>query len=58
MAGWLAYTVVLMMPVVDGPICAGAGTFLNSCLMPPSPYLQQVLHQHHLGKFFHLFCLV
>ena len=27
-------------------------------LIPPSPYLQQVLHQHHLGNFFQIFCLV
>ena len=25
---------------------------------PPSPYLQQVLHQCHLGKFSQIFCLV
>ena len=29
MAGWLACAVVLVMPVVDGPICVGAGTFLE-----------------------------
>ena len=33
MAGWLACAVVLVMPVADGPICAGAGTFLDFCLM-------------------------
>ena len=32
MAGWLACTVVLVMPVVDGPICVEAGTFLGFCL--------------------------
>ena len=33
MAGWLVCTVVLVMPVVDGPICAEAGTFLGFCLV-------------------------
>ena len=32
MVGWLACTVVLVMPVVDGPRCAGVGTFLSFCL--------------------------
>ena len=33
MAGWLVCIVVLVMPVVDGPLCMGAGTFLDFCLM-------------------------
>ena len=33
MAGWLVGTVVLVMPVVDGPICAEAGTFRDFCLV-------------------------
>ena len=32
MVSWLACTVVLVMLVVGGPICAGIGTFPSSCL--------------------------
>ena len=33
MAGWLVCTVVLVMPVVGGPICMEAGIFLDFCLV-------------------------
>ena len=39
MAGWLVCTVVLVMPVVDGPICVGAGTFLDFCLIGDSVHV-------------------
>ena len=33
MVGWLACTVVLVIPVVDDPRCVGVGTFLSFCTM-------------------------
>ena len=33
MVGWLVCAEVLAMPVVDGPICVEAGTFLGFCLV-------------------------
>ena len=39
--------------IVGGtPILFPYGKYTCLSQIPPSPYLQQVLHQHHLGKFF------
>ena len=40
------------------PILFPYGKYMYALNTPPSAYLQQVLHQHHLGKFFQIFCLV
>ena len=54
-------------PLLLLSIMVGAHNFLLCSLLmvstcpsqiPPSPYLQQVLHQHHIGKFLYFYLLV